>query len=78
MKAQSVHRPGGGKLPKSAVLTRRKETRRERKSGRESWEETREVEESYFILRYVFARWARRNHEELAADVMKKEVAEEV
>lgn len=33
MKAQSVHRPGGGKLPKSAVLTRRKETRRERKPG---------------------------------------------
>lgn len=56
MKAQSVHRPGGGKLPKSAVLTRRKETRRERKSGRESREETREVEESYFILRYVPAR----------------------
>lgn len=80
MKAQSVHRSGGGKLPKSAELIRadswKGNEKRERKPERESWEETREVEESYFILRYVSARWARKNHEKLAVDVMKKKDAE--
>lgn len=54
-----MYRPGGGKLPKSLVLTRRKEIRRGRERGR-SRKETREVEESLsFTLHYVLARCER-------------------
>lgn len=72
-----MYRPGGGKLPKSLVLTRRKETRRGRERGR-SRKETRERWRKVYLLPYVMCSpGVSENREELATDMKKKEEAKE-